>query len=89
MKTKRLTRGEAIRAFCIECMGGDARLPRDCTVTRCALWIYRNGVEEAVPALDDRRQLVLPVDDNYFFPFADASPPIGAPALRFLATSVR
>ncbi|MBK7976660.1 MAG: hypothetical protein IPK07_26465 [Deltaproteobacteria bacterium] len=33
MATKRLTRGQAIRAFCIECMGGDLRLPRDCTVT--------------------------------------------------------
>ncbi len=49
MKTKRLTCGEAIRAFCIECMGGDVRMPRDCTVTRCARWICRNGVEEAVP----------------------------------------
>lgn len=52
MKAKRLTRGEAIRAFCIECMGGDVRMPRDCTVTRCALWIYRNGVEEAGPTPD-------------------------------------
>ncbi len=48
MKPKRLTRGQAIRTFCIECMGGDARLPQECTVTRCALWIYRLGAEEAI-----------------------------------------
>lgn len=53
MKTKRLTRGQAIRPFCVECMGGDVRLPRECTVTRCALWIYRLGTEEAI--LDPER----------------------------------
>lgn len=57
MTTKRLTRGQAIRAFCIECMGGDVRLPRECTVTRCALWIYRNGAEEVLP--DQERVGVL------------------------------
>lgn len=57
MKRKRLTRGQSIRAFCVECMGGDPHLPRECTVTRCPLWIYRTGAEQAIPDPENPRLL--------------------------------
>lgn len=62
MKPRRLTRGQAIRAFCIECMGGDPRLPRECTVTGCALWIYRTGSEETIRDADEASGSLSRVD---------------------------
>ncbi len=34
---------KAIRAFCIECSGGNAAEARKCTATGCALWAFRMG----------------------------------------------
>ena len=42
---KRLTRGKAIRAKCMECMCFQAAEVRQCPATDCPLWIYRMGKE--------------------------------------------
>jgi hypothetical protein len=44
-KKKRLTRGEAIRAKCLDCSGDIAKEVRLCPCTDCALFPYRMGVE--------------------------------------------
>lgn len=33
----------AIRAYCIDCMGGSTTMVRDCTDNRCAHWPFRMG----------------------------------------------
>lgn len=48
MIEKRLTRGQAIHAFCTDCMGGSSRFVRKCTASACPLFPYRNGREESV-----------------------------------------
>lgn len=42
---KRLTRGEAIKAFCVDCMGNQPQFVKDCTAPECALFPYRLGRE--------------------------------------------
>lgn len=42
---ERLTRGKAIRKFCLECMGGSANEVRLCTAPDCPLHRYRLGNE--------------------------------------------
>lgn len=58
-RQKRLTRGQAIVAFCKECFGHDgyrgsntgtpskkaAMMVKQCSDTGCPLWRYRNGSE--------------------------------------------
>lgn len=34
---------QSIKIFCVECMGGQQRLVKDCPSKNCALWEYRNG----------------------------------------------
>lgn len=34
---------KAIRAFCIECMGGNSNYVRECTTTSCSLHPFRFG----------------------------------------------
>ena len=36
-------RASAIRAKCVECSGGALSEVRDCPITKCALWPYRQG----------------------------------------------
>lgn len=43
---KRLTRGQAIRAKCLECMCGSAYEVKRCVCTDCPLFRYRLGHEE-------------------------------------------
>lgn len=43
---KRLTRGEAIRAKCLDCCCGSYTEVRLCPVPDCALYRYRLGHEE-------------------------------------------
>ena len=38
-----MTRLQAIRKFCVHCMGGSTHLPRDCPSTQCHLYQYRMG----------------------------------------------
>jgi hypothetical protein len=45
MTIQRLTRGEAIRKFCLQCMGGSAYEVRMCTAPACPLFRYRLGNE--------------------------------------------
>ena len=41
---------KAIRAFCIECMGGDRRAVRECPSAHCPLFSFREGFNsERVP----------------------------------------
>lgn len=41
-----MTKGRAIRMYCLDCMGGQPTEVRECPDTKCALWRYRNGKEE-------------------------------------------
>jgi hypothetical protein len=53
---ERLTRGQAIKAKCVDCCGGQVYEVKKCTVTHCPLWIYRNGkeVSENTPKLSKK-----------------------------------
>lgn len=42
---KRLTRGRAIRAKCLDCCAGSAPEVRRCDLKQCALWRFRLGKE--------------------------------------------
>ena len=42
-KKKVRNRKTAIRAFCIECVGGSIAEVRSCDNAGCSLWLYRNG----------------------------------------------
>lgn len=33
----------AIKAFCIDCLGGQPKLVKGCTSKNCPLWLYRTG----------------------------------------------
>lgn len=44
---KRLTRGRAIRAKCLDCCCGQSAEVRKCPATDCPLWAYRMGREAA------------------------------------------
>lgn len=46
IENKRLTKQEAIRAFCLECAGDSWRDVRDCTAKNCPLYRYRLGHED-------------------------------------------
>jgi hypothetical protein len=39
----KITRAQAIKLFCIECMGFQKSLVKDCTDQQCPLWPYRRG----------------------------------------------
>ena len=43
---ERLTRAKAIRAKCIDCMGGDKSEVRKCTAVKCPLFPFRKGKED-------------------------------------------
>lgn len=43
---ERLTRGQAIRKFFLECMGGSVHEVRLCTAPKCPLFRYRLGHEK-------------------------------------------
>ena len=39
----KITRAQAIKLFCIECMGFQKSLVKDCCDPQCPLWPYRKG----------------------------------------------
>jgi hypothetical protein len=39
----KITRAQAIKLMCIECMGFQKSLVKDCTDLQCPLWPYRKG----------------------------------------------
>ena len=43
---KRLTRGQAIRAKCLDCCCGHSAEVRKCPAEDCPLWPYRMGREQ-------------------------------------------
>lgn len=45
MEEKRLTRGQAIRAKCLDCCCGNSAEVRRCHIADCALWPFRMGSE--------------------------------------------
>jgi hypothetical protein len=53
---KRLTRGEAIKAFCVECMGHQPQLVKECTAPDCPLYGFRLGREVLAEREDARRE---------------------------------
>ena len=55
----RTSRGDAIRAKCIDCMGGSPAEVRLCASGSCALWPFRMGTDpwrEAREMTDEQRQ---------------------------------
>jgi len=56
VEKKRLTRREAIRKFCIECMGGSWSEVRLCTAPDCPLYRYRMGNENKALAGETGRK---------------------------------
>lgn len=40
-----LTKGRAIKLYCLDCMGYQPSAVKDCPDTKCALWRYRTGKE--------------------------------------------
>lgn len=51
MDFKRLTRGEAIRAKCLDCCCGNSAEVRRCPADQCPLWRYRMGSEKKAQEL--------------------------------------
>lgn len=45
-KEERLTRGKAIRKYCLECCLNNSNEVLKCISYDCALWRYRRGKEE-------------------------------------------
>lgn len=45
-RDQRLTRGKAIRLFCVDCYSGSLKGPKDCPDKGCPLWRYRMGRED-------------------------------------------
>jgi hypothetical protein len=54
---KRLTRKEAIKAFCVDCMGGrgNRKYVKECTAPDCALFPYRLGRRVPDPSTTPQR----------------------------------
>jgi len=42
---ERISRGDAIRAKCIDCMGGNSAEVRRCGLMDCSLWAFRMGTD--------------------------------------------
>lgn len=42
---ERISRGDAMRAKCLDCMGGNAAEVRRCGDMTCALWPFRMGTD--------------------------------------------
>jgi hypothetical protein len=42
----KITRAQAIKIFCVECMGFQIGLVKSCPDIRCPLWTFRSGVFE-------------------------------------------
>lgn len=51
MDPRRLTRGEAIRAKCLDCCCGNSAEVRRCPADQCPLWRYRMGSEKKAQEL--------------------------------------
>ena len=46
----------AIKAFCIDCMGDQPRLVKECTTQSCPLWPYRLGKGNARRAMTEEQR---------------------------------
>jgi hypothetical protein len=44
---KRITPVKAIRAKCLDCMGGSTKYVRECNIPECSLFAYRLGKNPA------------------------------------------
>lgn len=54
---ERQSRGDAIRAKCVDCCGGAPSEVRRCAMADCALWPFRMGTDPwRTPMSDDRRE---------------------------------
>lgn len=70
----------AIRAFCIQCMGGYVNLIPDCTAPKCPLFAYRMGKN---PNAKARGKFFQPVDSS---PSSPAISEAGEPSLAIQQT---
>jgi hypothetical protein len=53
----RVSRGDAIRANCIDCAGGNTAEVRRCAMLRCPLWPFRMGTDPyREPMSDEKRE---------------------------------
>jgi hypothetical protein len=53
----RVSRGDAIRANCIDCAGGNAAEVRRCAMLTCPLWPFRMGTDPyREPMSDEKRE---------------------------------
>ena len=55
----RLTRGQAIKAKCLDCVCYQIYEIRKCPANDCPLWPYRNGVEDPTYYEEDVRQAII------------------------------
>lgn len=65
-KAIRLTRAQAIRKNCSECMGNQPRLVKKCEIYDCPLWRYRGYKEEIVIP---EKKYIIPnekVEEEYY-----------------------
>ena len=46
----------AIRAKCLDCMGGSRKLVKECRTRACSLWPYREGTGKAASASCDEKE---------------------------------
>ena len=49
----------AIKAFCVDCLGGQPKLVKGCTSKNCPLWPYRTGhnTNSKRTMTEERRQM--------------------------------
>jgi hypothetical protein len=52
---------KTIRQFCLQCMGGQPSLVRECTSTTCQVWSYRMGKNPKRAGIGDAERLKKPV----------------------------
>ena len=50
----------AIKAFCVDCLGGQPKLVKGCTSKNCPLWPYRTGhnTNSKRTMTEEQRQMV-------------------------------
>lgn len=60
IETKALTPITAIRAHCVECMGGSVMEPKNCAAILCALHPFREGDAQQGrrPLSDEQREIL-------------------------------
>lgn len=53
---ERISRGDAIRAKCLDCAGGSPAEVRRCSITGCSLWPFRMGTDPFRAPMSEERK---------------------------------